>query len=118
MVLSISVITPSYNQGQFLERCIQSVSSQSVSAIEHLVYDPGSTDGSREIASTSKGVTLIAEADRGDCTETGANRAEVGKGEGPRGLGTSESVVMKGGRARGLTTCSLGEKAVHGFLDG
>jgi glycosyltransferase involved in cell wall biosynthesis len=47
--VSISIITPSYQQGDFLERMLASVSNQSHPVIEHLVYDGGSTDRSVEI---------------------------------------------------------------------
>jgi glycosyltransferase involved in cell wall biosynthesis len=45
----ISVVIPSYNQGPFLERAVQSLIGQSYRALEILVVDGGSTDGSTEI---------------------------------------------------------------------
>lgn len=65
MALSISIITPSFNQAVFLSECLESVASQSHPASEHLVYDPGSKDNSRDIANSFPHVTLIAESDKG-----------------------------------------------------
>lgn len=45
----ISIITPSYNQGEFLEECIKSVLSQSYENFEFIIIDGGSTDNSVEI---------------------------------------------------------------------
>lgn len=65
IIKTISVITPSLNQSPFLPECLSTVASQTYKPLEHIVLDPGSIDGSREIARKADGVTLIAEPDEG-----------------------------------------------------
>jgi glycosyltransferase involved in cell wall biosynthesis len=45
----ISIATPNYNQGSFLEGCIQSILSQNYPKLEYMIIDGGSTDNSLDI---------------------------------------------------------------------
>lgn len=42
--MKVSIVTPSFEQGRFIERTLQSVALQSGAEIEHVVFDGGSRD--------------------------------------------------------------------------
>ena len=63
----ISIVTISLNQSKYLDRCINSISSQSDLNYEHIIVDAGSTDGSRELITSRRECfsNIIFENDRG-----------------------------------------------------
>ncbi len=79
--MKISVITPNYNGGRFLDRCLRSVRAQRGGGVvvEHIVMDGGSTDDSAAILESHRIHldAVVCERDRGpaDAINKGLRRA-------------------------------------------
>lgn len=103
----VSVITPSFNQAQFIKETIESVLNQNYPNIEHIIIDGGSTDGTLDILKRyslqAANFRFVSEKDRGQshAINKGLNMA---KGE-IIGWLNSDDTYLPGAI----------EKAVHSF---
>jgi glycosyltransferase involved in cell wall biosynthesis len=63
----ISIVTPTFNQGQYIEQTIQSIMDQDYPNLEYIIIDGGSTDNTPEIIKKyEKHLTYwVSESDRG-----------------------------------------------------
>ena len=57
----VSIVTPSYNTGRFIEETLQSVADQDYPRVEHIVLDSGSTDETPEILARYPSVQVVTD---------------------------------------------------------
>ena len=81
----ISIVTPSYHQGDFLEKTIQSIVGQNYPNLEYIVIDGGSQDNSPQIIEKYRAALSysISEPDQGqsDAIQKGFSRCSGGKND-------------------------------------
>jgi glycosyltransferase involved in cell wall biosynthesis len=65
--VKISILTPSFNSGRYLERAIKSVLAQNDPDFEHIVVDGGSTDETVSILRRHPHLKWVSEPDEGQC---------------------------------------------------
>ncbi len=66
-----SIVTPSFNQAQFVGRTLESVRRQRGVSVQHVVVDPGSTDGSQDVIRGFAHVHFVQKQD--NCQSQGIN---------------------------------------------
>lgn len=73
--MKITILTPSYNQGRFIEQNILSVLHQKDVEVEHIVIDGGSTDSTLDILKRYSHLVWLSEKDEGqsDALQKGLN---------------------------------------------
>ncbi|HIE83134.1 MAG TPA: glycosyltransferase, partial [Dehalococcoidia bacterium] len=124
----ISIVTPSYNQAEFLEATIQSLISQNYPNLEYVIIDGGSTDGSVEIIKKYEGNLHFwcSEPDGGLYDAINKGFAQT-SGEimtwlcsddmhCPWSLKTISDIMLKVPQVEWLTTLNLMGWDRHGFL--
>ncbi len=73
----VTIVTPSYNQGRWIRKTLESVAAQTYPRIEHVVMDGGSTDETVQILRETQGIRWVSEKDRGqaDAINKGISRS-------------------------------------------
>ena len=79
--MMISIITPTYNSGTYLESCMISIMQQKDVEVEHIIVDGGSTDGTIDLIKKYEdtyNMRWISEPDQGmyDAIRKGMNMAK------------------------------------------
>ncbi len=113
----VSIITPSFNQAQFLEQTICSVLSQNYPNLEYWVIDGGSTDGSLEIIHKYAGQLAgwVSEPDRGQAEGINKGLARA-TGEVVAWL-NSDDLYYRGAIEAAVDTLSTNPRASFVFSD-
>ncbi len=82
MLPLVTVVTPSYNQGEFIEETILSVLNQTYKNIQYIIVDGGSTDNTMDIVNTYRDRIDIVIHERDNGQSDAINKGfKLAKGE-------------------------------------
>lgn len=77
----VSIVTPSYNQAEFIEETILSIQNQTYPFVEHIIVDGASTDGTIDILKKyGDKIAWVSEPDNGE-TEAVNKGFKIARGE-------------------------------------
>jgi glycosyltransferase involved in cell wall biosynthesis len=62
---SLTIVTPSFNQGHYIDDTIRSIRTQNYPKLEHIVMDGGSTDNTVDVLKKYPDIIWTSEKDRG-----------------------------------------------------
>ena len=112
----VSIVTPSFNQGPFLEDTITSVLAQTYHPIEYIVIDGGSTDDSVEIIQkhSERLAYWVSEPDRGQ--SHAINKGLQRSTGAVIGWLNSDDTLMPGAVARVVGAMEKDPMVVHGSV--
>jgi glycosyltransferase involved in cell wall biosynthesis len=112
----VSIVTPSFNQGSFLEETISSVLAQTYQPIEYIVIDGGSTDDSVEIIQkyADRLAYWVSEPDRGQ--SHAINKGLQRSTGAVIGWLNSDDTLMPGTVARVVDAMEQDPMVVHGSV--
>ena len=82
VVPRVSVVVPAYNAEQYLTECLDSILAQEVPALEVIVVDDGSTDGTKRlVAAFGARVRYVWQPNSGACSAPRNHGARIATGE-------------------------------------
>jgi hypothetical protein len=110
MTPRISVVIPAYNASATIGACVDSVKRQGYPALEIIVVDDGSSDGTAEIARGLSGVTVIRQENAGPASARNKG-IELATGEWLAFLDADEEWLGED-RLRGQLDCAARKGAV------
>jgi glycosyltransferase involved in cell wall biosynthesis len=78
----VSVVVPAYNAEQYIRECLDSILAQEVPALEVIVVDDGSTDGTRKrVAEFGARVRYVWQPNSGECSAPRNHGARIARHE-------------------------------------
>ena len=106
----VSIITPTYNHGLYIGRCLESVLAQTEPRWEQIVIDDGSTDGTADVVgrSTDARIRYVSQPHRGITGLGDAYNLALGMARGEYVADSRRRRLLATGQAREAAPCIRG----------